>query len=62
MTHCTLHPRDPRQCPRIDVLVTERFPNAPRLIVQGAVCRPAWLVEIEGIAAVADDSPPPPTF
>jgi hypothetical protein len=42
--------------------MAERFPDVPRLILQGAVCRPEWLVEVEGIAAVAHDAPALPAF
>ena len=29
-----------------------RFPRLPVLITEGRVCRPEWLVEMEGVAAV----------
>jgi hypothetical protein len=30
--------------------------------VQGAVCRPEWLVEVEGVAIMANDNPALPLF
>lgn len=38
------------------------FAHVPTIIVQGAVCRPAWLIEIEGVAAVAHHDPALPRF
>ena len=32
------------------------------IIVQGAVCRPQWLVEVEGIAIARHDEPTLPGF
>lgn len=30
--------------------MTRRFPNTPHIIVEGKVCRPTWLIEMEGVA------------
>jgi hypothetical protein len=36
-------------------VISRYFPlELPVIFVQGAVCRPSWLVEIEGIAIVPD--------
>lgn len=36
----------------------ERLPEfIPRTIVKGSVCRPKWLIEMEGIAITAEDQP-----
>ena len=36
--------------------------TVPIVVVQAAVCRPAWLVEIEGMAIIPDRTPFPPFF
>jgi hypothetical protein len=40
----------------------EGYARLPIIIVQGAVRRLEWLVEIEGIAIGADDEPDLPSF
>jgi enamine deaminase RidA (YjgF/YER057c/UK114 family) len=58
----TVYLRDPTDFARIDARLAERFPALPVIIVQGAVCRPQWLVEIEGIAIAAQEDPSLPAF
>ncbi|MCD6308706.1 MAG: translation initiation inhibitor, partial [Candidatus Latescibacteria bacterium] len=36
--------------------------NIPLLLLEGAVCRPAWLVELEGVAIIPDSNEYPPFF
>ncbi|MEX0697242.1 MAG: Rid family hydrolase [Dongiaceae bacterium] len=62
MMHFTVYLRDPTDFGRVDSYLSERFPQLPILIVQGAVCRPEWLTEVEGVAVVANDSPALPAF
>jgi len=62
MMHFTVYLRDPTDFGRVDSYLSERFPQLPILIVQGAVCRPEWLIEVEGVAVVANDSPALPAF
>jgi enamine deaminase RidA (YjgF/YER057c/UK114 family) len=54
--------RDPTDFAAVDAALHERCPALPRVIVQGAVCRPGWLVEVEGIAIAAGDAPALPPF
>ncbi len=43
--------RDPADLAAVETVLAKELPDAlPRLIVRGAVCRPGWLVELEGIA------------
>ena len=37
-------------------------PEIPLLLLEGAVCRPAWLVELEGVALIPDATDFPPFF
>ncbi len=62
MTHLLVYLRDPADFPRVDGCLRERFPGLPILILRGAVCRPDWLIEVEGIGITAEDSPDLPTF
>lgn len=40
----------------IDVLKEKGFGSIPTVMVEGAVCRPTWLVEIEGIGIIPADN------
>lgn len=62
LTHLIVYLRDPADYPRIAASLAERFPGLPLLILRGAVCRPEWLVEVEGIASIAQDAPHLPAF
>ncbi len=62
MMHIIVYLRDPTDFTRVDGYLSERFPDIPVVIVQGAVCRPDWLVEIEGIAAAENNEPSFPAF
>jgi len=46
----------------MEVLEKEIPPDVPFLCVVGAVCRPAWLVEMEGIAIIPDSNDFPAFF
>jgi enamine deaminase RidA (YjgF/YER057c/UK114 family) len=62
MMHFTVYLRDPTDVARVRDCLAERFPEVPALVVQGAVCRPEWLIEVEGVAAAAHDGPALPRF
>lgn len=62
MMHLVVYLRDPSDFARVDGYLRDRLPDLPTLIVQGAVCRPGWLVEVEGIAVAANDDPALPSF
>ena len=43
--------RDPADAAIVEGVLSKRLPaNLPRIMVNGSVCRPGWLVEMEGIA------------
>lgn len=54
--------RDPADASRIDARIRNRLPGIPFVLVEAAVCRPGWLVEIEGIAITSAERPDLPTF
>lgn len=60
MQHFIVYLRNPGDAGTILEILDERFGKKPFLVVTGPVCRPNWLVEIEGIAIIpnADDSLP----
>jgi enamine deaminase RidA (YjgF/YER057c/UK114 family) len=62
MTHFLVYLRDPSDYELIDSCLAERFPAIPRLILRGPVCRPEWLIEIEGIAIAPHDAPALPQY
>lgn len=54
--------RDPADGPEIERICRERFPSLPMLVLHAPVCRPGWLVEVEGIALMADRNDDFPEF
>ena len=62
LMHLTIYLRDPTDFSRIKERLAERFPDLPMIVVQGAVCRPQWLVEVEGIAIAENDEMALPRF
>ncbi|HYM02242.1 MAG TPA: Rid family hydrolase [Stellaceae bacterium] len=62
LMHLVVYLRDPTDHPRVAAYLAERFPDLPTIIVQGAVCRPQWLIEVEGIAIAPQDAPSLPAF
>lgn len=62
LTYLLVYLRDPLNYVAVAAHLAERFVELPRLIVQGAVCRQEWLVEIEGFAIGAADDPALPAF
>jgi enamine deaminase RidA (YjgF/YER057c/UK114 family) len=54
--------RDPADFPAVEKYLKAKFRNLPLAIVQGAVCRPGWLVEIEGLAVTRNSEPALPSF
>lgn len=62
MMHFIVYLRDPTDFARVNGYLLERFPGLPTVIVQGAVCRPDWLIEVEGIAVSGNDQPELPAF
>lgn len=62
MTHFIVYLRDPSDHPSIRDYFSERFPDVPALIVRGAVCRPDWLVEVEGIAVAPHEDSTLPAY
>ncbi len=62
MAHFIVYLRHPHDADVIGQILRERHPHIPTVIVTAPVCRPDWLVEIEGCAVVPADRPDLPTF
>ncbi|PWC56195.1 endoribonuclease L-PSP [Azospirillum sp. TSO22-1] len=62
MTHLLVYVRDTADHPRVEAYLAERLPLVPTLIVRGAVCRPEWLIEVEGVAVSTNHAPGLPRF
>lgn len=50
LMHLIVYLRDPADFPRVDGYLKRNFPGIPLAVVRGPVCRPGWLVEVEGLA------------
>lgn len=62
MQYLLVYLRDPADAPHITQRLQERLPDVPTLIVQGPVCRPEWLVEVEGVGIAPHHDPALPDF
>ncbi len=61
MAYALCYMRNPKDYECVKEIVSARLPgNIPLIAVEAAVCRPAWLFEMEGAAIIADDNPFPP--
>jgi len=54
--------RDPADAPRLERRLERALPDVPRILLHAPVCRPQWLVEIEGVAAVRAEESGLPRF
>jgi len=62
MMYLTVYLRDPTDFARVHRYLSEHFAGLPAVVVHAAVCRPEWLVEVEGVAVLANDAPTLPAF
>ncbi len=62
MMYLIVYLRDPADHACVEAHLARRLPGLPILVVQAAVCRPGWLVEVEGVAVAANDDPALPAF
>lgn len=54
--------RDPCDYELVGTLIRHRFADKPVVVSQAPVCRPGWLVEIEGVAIPSASNPTLPPF
>lgn len=62
MMYLIVYLRDPADAQWIRSPLQERLPEVPVIAVHGAVCRPEWLVEIEGVGIGERAQPGLPAF
>jgi enamine deaminase RidA (YjgF/YER057c/UK114 family) len=62
MASMILYLRDSADAERVISFLDENHPGLPFVAVQAPVCRPHWLVEIEGFAIAANKDPRWPKF
>ena len=62
MASMTLYLRDAADAKRVVSFLDENHPGLPFVAVQAPICRPRWLVEVEGLAIVANEDARWPKF
>lgn len=62
MKYLIVYLRDPTDHARVKDYLDVHHPDMPVFIVEGAVCRPEWLVEVEGVGVAANQNPQLPAF
>ena len=62
MMYMIVYLRDPSDFDCVKERLEKTLPLVPIIFVQAAVCRPEWLIEIEGVAVKAQDQPSYPLF
>jgi len=62
MMHLTVYLRDSTDVDRVRDCLRERCPGLPMLVVQAPVCRPEWLIEVEGVAITGNEQSGLPGF
>lgn len=63
LSHLLCYVRNAKDHAFVTAILKERLAdNLPIIAVQAAVCRPGWLVEMEGVAITPDTNPYPPFF
>jgi enamine deaminase RidA (YjgF/YER057c/UK114 family) len=62
LAHLIAYLRDPSDLALIEGRLNEQFAGLPTAIVQGAVCRPEWLIELEGVAIAKHPEASMPRF
>jgi enamine deaminase RidA (YjgF/YER057c/UK114 family) len=61
LQHAVVYLRDPHHRYTVTQFIRDQLPEGiPLVIVQGSVCRPGWLVEMEGFACLSEEGPWPP--
>jgi enamine deaminase RidA (YjgF/YER057c/UK114 family) len=62
MAHFIVYVRDPSDAAFAELRMRERFDDTPIQVVTAPVCRPGWLVEVEGMAVIPAAHPQLPAF
>jgi enamine deaminase RidA (YjgF/YER057c/UK114 family) len=62
LVSCIAYVRDPADQGTVGRRLRDRLGELPFVVVVAPVCRPGWLVEVEGIAIIAEKNPHFPKF
>jgi enamine deaminase RidA (YjgF/YER057c/UK114 family) len=62
MSHFIVYVRDPADHETARRQMRDRFPDVPLVVVTAPVCRPGWLIEVEGMAVVGEANAELPAF
>lgn len=62
MQYFVVYVRDSSDAVAVGAEMGERFRGVPTILVTAPVCRPGWLVEVEGMAVVQEENPGLPPF
>ncbi len=62
MMYLLVYLRDPSDHQAVRAYLDDRLPELPAVILHGAVCRPEWLIEVEGVAVADLPHPALPSF
>jgi enamine deaminase RidA (YjgF/YER057c/UK114 family) len=62
LSYLIVYLRDRSDHAAVRARLAARLPGLPAVYVQGPVCRPEWLIELEGVAVTANDQPELPGF
>jgi enamine deaminase RidA (YjgF/YER057c/UK114 family) len=61
MAYVLCYIRNPKHFESVSDILKSRLPgDIPVIVVEGAVCRPGWLFEMEGVGIINDANPFPP--
>ena len=62
MMYLLVYLRDPSDYQAVRAYLDDRLPDLPAVVLHGAVCRPEWLIEVEGVAVADLPHPALPSF
>ena len=63
MAYILCYVRNVEHFAHVRAILNDRVPrDIPLIALRGAVCRPGWLVELEGVAIIPDANQFPPFF
>lgn len=62
VAHMIVYLRDVADYDVVKNMFEQRFPMVPKIFLLAPVCRPAWLIEMECMAAVRENNPEYPIF
>ena len=62
MKYLIVYLRDPTDHAQVKRYLDNHLPDMPAFIVEGAVCRPEWLIEVEGVGVAAHENRELPAF